>query len=96
MLLAAPEYSEDRKPTTQFTRRAAFEESGADYCAMCEVMFTDRDWGLGHADTWLLLPGTGALSRDPLRRVVELESCFGSSRNRLSMALRRFHLKPPP
>ena len=96
MLLAAPEYIEARKTTTQFIRRAAIDGAGADYCAMCEVMFTDRARDLGHADTRRLLPEMRAVAGDPLQRVVEMESCFGIKRNRLSMALRRCHLKFPP
>ena len=96
MLLAAPEYSEARKNTLQFIRRAVSEDSGGDYCASCEVLFADRARGLDRADTWRLLPAMRAVASDPLHRVIELESCFGSKRNRLSMALRRCHLKFSP
>ena len=41
-LHSAPEYSEVRKTTPQFIRRATSEDAVADYCAMCEVLFTDR------------------------------------------------------
>ena len=96
MLLAAPQYSEASKTTIQFIRRAVSEDAGPNYCAMCGVLFTDRPRDLDHADTRSLLPGMRAVACDPLHRVIELEACFGSKRNRLPMVLRRCHLKFPP
>ena len=96
MLLAAPEFSEARKTTPQFTRQAVSEDAGANYCGVCEVLFTDRPRGIDHASTRIALPGIRAVACDPLHRVIELKACFGSKRNRLSTALRRCHLKFPP
>ena len=94
---AEASFSESSDNTIAFIRDTlSVPDSTARYAESARILFSDRARDLDRPDTWAVLPNMLCVASDPLRRCLEVESCFGGKKSPLSANLRRLHMKFSP